>query len=122
MSDKSIALDVIAKIADVEVSQLPSSLSPSDFSASDWQAVLEYATAVDIRESLVGVYQRSGANTICPKCHRYARGMFFERGSRSPSVFRCEYDNTVWYNSGADEGLVDRTLRRYNASLWYEKG
>lgn len=113
MSAKSVAFETIARIADVEVRQLPD-LSPDDFSMSDWDC-MEYATAVDIRESLMGAYQRAGANTICPKCHRYARGLFFEKGARLPSVFRCEYDNSVWHNAGADEGLFDRILKKYNA-------
>lgn len=116
MSDEYNALKFIATSAGIHISQLPP-LQPSDFSASDWRAVLYYANGTEVRECLMWVYQRAGVSVVCPNCNRYAGNVFFQRGRQLPTVFRCEYENLVWHDKTANEDLVSKVVKRYNASL-----
>jgi hypothetical protein len=113
-SDSENAVRTIAKIAGVNVSQLPP-LTPEDFRVSDWRW-LEHATGQDIRDSLCDVWHKMGAKIVCPRCHSYATQVFFDgRFDKIPKIFWCGYERYLWH-----DGASDRRVRQVAADMHFK--
>lgn len=71
-------------------------LEPDQFGYTDWSCFGEYGGTQDIRECMMGVWQKMGINTVCPKCHRYAYSVYFLGNTKYPDAFKCVYCNTLF--------------------------
>jgi hypothetical protein len=77
-------------------------MSPEVFACSDWEWVGMYQSAQDVRECLMGAWERRGAGAVCPACGRYAYHAFFLGGGGLPDAFECAYCGCLFGSAEAD--------------------